>query len=176
MAVSRNLTKEQLHARYCPVKNPRAALFLVGCFSLLVLLAWTDLHKPAEQKSLIELPFAALVVAACANWMVAFRCFRERVVLGIVIVTLTAGEITGLFSAINYRSVELIRFLNLILEGIGLLVSLSLLVSATRKPNIGVSSERTSGASQIKRAWLAPFVLVLGILLLGTLLYLWPLR
>src|SRR6266478_5490471 len=76
----RKLSDQEFHALYCPVKNAKSALFLVGCFSVLAFVSWKGLHKPPEHPSLFELLFAILVFAMLAKSLVAFTCFRERLV------------------------------------------------------------------------------------------------
>lgn len=174
--MTQTIAIEQLHRRYCPVKNTTVALLLVGFFLLLVCVAWRGLHNPAQHWGLVELPFFVLVMAICAYCLRAFKCFRERLVLGLVMACIVGGAIAGFSPSITFRSVESIRLSKLILEVICLIVSFSLLVSSMRNPNIGASAEQMSGGRLINRALLAVFMLVLAILLLGTLLYLWPPR
>ena len=87
------LSNQEFHALYCPVKNTKSALVLVAYFSVADFAGWKGLHKAPEYPSFVELLFATLVVAILVKWLVAFTCFRERLVFGLVIVSLVTGEV-----------------------------------------------------------------------------------
>ena len=93
----RGLSDQEFHALYCPVKNTKSALFLVACFSVAAFVSWKGLHKVPEQPSVVELLFAILVVAMLAKWLVAFTCFRERLVFGVVVVSFVIPKLCTQF-------------------------------------------------------------------------------
>jgi hypothetical protein len=76
----RKLSDHEFHALYCPVKNTKSALFLVASFSVVTLASWRGLHKDPEHRDFVVLLFAIIVIAMLARWLVAFTCFRERLV------------------------------------------------------------------------------------------------
>lgn len=125
-----NLTDQEFHALYCPAKNTKSALFLVVCFAVVAFVGWEGLHKAPEHPSLVELLFAILVVAMLAKWLVAFTCFRERLVFGLVIVSLVIGELAGLVPSVFGKHTEMVKSGKLALSLLGLVVSLSMLVQA----------------------------------------------
>ena len=129
----RGLPDQEFHALYCPVKNTKSALFLVACFSVAAFVSWKGLHKAPEQPSVVELLFAILVVAMLAKWLVAFTCFRERLVFSLAIVSLVTGEVTRLVPSVFSKHAELVKSGKLALSLLGLLVSLTMLVQSARR-------------------------------------------
>jgi hypothetical protein len=127
-----NLSDQEFHALYCPIKNPKSALFLVAYFSVTTFVNWKGLHKPFEHPDVVELLFAILVVALLAKWLVAFTCFRERLVFGIVIVSLVAEEITRFMPSVFGQYAEIVKPGKLALSLLGLLVSATMLVQPFR--------------------------------------------
>ena len=172
----RKLSDQEFHALYCPVKNTKSALFLVACFSVAAFGSWKGLHKAPGHPSYVELLFAILVVAMLAKWLVAFTCFRERLVFGLVIVSLVTGEVCGFFPAIVGPYAYVVKFGKLALSLLGLLVSLTMLVQSARSPNVGPSNAEASIAWQPKQNLLILLVVILTVLALGAILYFLPFR
>lgn len=135
--MSLNLSDQEFHALYCPVRNTKSALFLVVCFSVVAFVSWKGLHKPPEHPDIVLLLFAILVVAMLAKWLVTFTCFRERLVLGLVIVTMVAGQVERFVPSIVSQHLEAVRSGHFALSLLGLFVSLSMLVRAARSPSAG---------------------------------------
>jgi len=172
----RGLSDQEFHALYCPVKNTKSALFLVACFSVAAFVSWKGLHKVPEQPSVVELLFAILVVAMLAKWLVAFTCFRERLVFGLVIVSLVRWEVEGFAPSIFSQHAASVKFGELALSLLGLLVSLTMLVQSARSPNVGPSNAEASIASQPKQSLPILLVVILTVLALGAILYFLPFR
>jgi ribose/xylose/arabinose/galactoside ABC-type transport system permease subunit len=171
-----NLSAQEFHARYCPVKNPKSALFLVVYFSVAAFGNWKALHKAPEHLDLVTLSFVIIVLAMLARSLVNFTCFRERLVFGLVIVGLVTGEVYGFFPAIVGPYAYVVKFGKLTLSLLGLLVSLTMLVQSARSPNVGPSNAEASIAWQSKQNFPILLVVVLTVLLLGALLYFLPFR
>ena len=131
------LSDQEFHALYCPVRNSKSALFLVAGFSVATFVGWKGLHKAPEHPSFVELFFAMLVVAMLAKWLAAFTCFRERLVFGLVIVSLVTGQVASFVPSVFGQHVEMVKFGKLALSLLGLLVSLTMLVQSVRIPNVG---------------------------------------
>jgi len=74
--------------------------------------------------------FAVVVVAMLAKWLVAFTCFRERLVFGLVIVSMVAAEVERFVPSIVSQHVETVKSGHLALSLLGLLVSLTMLVQS----------------------------------------------
>jgi hypothetical protein len=170
------LSDQEFHALYCPVKNTKSALFLVAFFSVTAFVNWKGLHKAPEHPDLVELLFAIIVVAMLAKWLAAFTCFRERLVFGLVIVSLVTGEVKGFVPSVFGQHVEMVKVGKLALSLLGLLVSLTMLVQSVRSPNAEPSNAETSIARQPKQNLPILLVVVLALLVLGTLLYFLPFR
>jgi hypothetical protein len=170
------LSDQEYHARYCPVKNAKSALFLVAYFSVTAFVNWKGLHKPPEHPDFVLLLFAILVVAMLARWLVTFTCFRERLVLGLVIVTMVAGQVERFVPSVVSQHLEGVKSGHLALSLLGLLVSLTMLVQSARTPKVEPNEPQTSTPRQLKRNFFVLAVIALAILAFGTLLYFLPLR
>jgi hypothetical protein len=120
------LSDEEFHALYCPIKNTKSALFLVACFSLTAFVNWKGLHTAPGPPDFVVLLFAVVVVAMLVRWLVAFTCFRERLVLGLVIVSMVAAEVERFVPSIVSQHVETVKSGHLALSLLGLLVSLTM--------------------------------------------------
>jgi hypothetical protein len=171
------LSDHEFHALYCPVKNTKSALFLVVSFSVVAFVGWKGLHKPLAPPSFVELIFVILLVAAMlAKWLVVFTCFRERLVLGLFIVSLVTGEVARSVPSVFGKHAEIIKSAKLALSLLGLLVSLSMLVQSVANPHVRPSDDKTAAANQIKRGSLILFAVIVTVLLLGAMLYFLPLQ
>jgi hypothetical protein len=171
----RNLSDHEIHAQSCAVKNSKSALFLVVSFSVMVFVGWKGLHKAPEQ-SIVDLLFYIVVAAGLASLLVVFTCWRERLVISVVIVSLLTGAVTGFMPSVFSQHVETIKLGKLVLLLLGLLVSLTLLVQSARSSNVGLSNAEASIASQPKRNLLILLVVLLTAFVLGSMLYFLPLR
>jgi hypothetical protein len=124
------------HAKYCPVKHTKSALFLIAYFSLAGFVNWRGLHKGPAPPDLIILFFAMLVTVMLGRAMVDFTCFRERFVFGIAIVMLVIGEVERFAPSLFGQHIEVEKAGRLALSLLGLLVSLSMFVPLMG-PDIG---------------------------------------
>jgi hypothetical protein len=134
--MSPNLSDQEFHALYCPIQNPKSALFLVAYFSVATFVNCKGLHKPFERPDVVELLFAILVVALLAKWLVAFTCFLERLVFGIVMASLVTGEITRFIPSVFGQHTEIVKHGKLALSFLGLLVSATMLVQSFRTAKV----------------------------------------
>ena len=172
----RKLSDQEFHALYCPVKNAKSALFLVAYFSLQAFGNWKGLHEAPEHLDLVSLSFIIIVVAMLAKSLVNFTCFRERLVLGLIIVSFVTGEVYGFFPGIVGPYAYLVKFGDLALSLLGLLVSLTMLVQSARSPDVGPSNAEAAIAWPPKKYLLILLVAILTVLVLSTLLYFLPFR
>jgi len=169
-----SLSDQEFHALYCPVKNTKGALFIVASFSVVVFVSWKGLHKALEHPSFVELLFGILVAAMLAKWLVAFTCFRERLVFGLVIVSLVSWEVQGFAPSVFSQHVAMVKFGELALSLVGLLVSLTMLVQSVSSPGVRRSNAEMSIAWQPQRSLTILAVVILAVLVLGALLYFVP--
>ncbi len=129
----RSLSDQEFHAHYCAVKHTKSALFLVACFSLTTFVNLKGLHKAREQPDFVVLLFAILVAGMLAKWLVAFTCVRERLILGLVIVSIVAAEVETFVPSIVGPHLEAVRSGHFAASLLALLVSLSMLVKSAGK-------------------------------------------
>lgn len=130
-----NPSDREIHALYCPVKNTKSAMFLVACFAIFSTVNWKNLHKVPERPDLIEILFALIVVVMLAKWMLNFTCFRERLVFGLVIVSMVVGEAGKIAPSAFNQHFETVRYGHLALSLLGLIVSLSMLIHSVEPPD-----------------------------------------
>ncbi|MGB7281029.1 MAG: hypothetical protein WBE13_02110 [Candidatus Acidiferrum sp.] len=171
-----DLSGQEFHELYCPVKNAKSALLLVAYFSLAAFDNWKGLHKPPDRPDLVTLAFLIIVVALLAKSLLYFTCFRERLVLGLVIVCLVTGGVYGFFPAILGPSAHLMELGKLALSLLGLLVSLTMLIQSARAPRVEPTEEQTAIAKQTIHIFLILLAFIGTMLLLGAMLYFLPLR
>jgi hypothetical protein len=172
----RKLSDREFHALYCAVNNTKSALFLVACFSLTAFVNWKGLHKGPRPPDFVMLLFAVVVVAMLAKWLVAFTCFRERLVFGLVIVSMVAAEVERFVPSIVSQHVETVKSSHLALSLLGLLVSLTILVQSAWSPDVGPGNVEASTAWQPKQNLLILLVVTLSVLAVGAMLYFLPFR
>lgn len=166
----------RIHSLYCPLKSRKSAVFIVVCFSVVSFASWKGLDKPLESPNFIELLFAAVVVVALASWLVAFSCFRERLVLSLAIASILTGQITRLAPSVFSRHAETVKTAKLSLWLLALFVSLTMLTQSVRRSNVDPRKVETSTPFQPKQNLQVFLVLILSVLVLGALLYLVPFR
>jgi len=171
-----SLSNQEFHELYCPVKNTKSALFLVAYFCVAAFGNWKGLHKAPEHLDLVSLFLVIIVLAMLAKSLVNFTCFRERLVFFLVIVSFVTGEVAGFAPSVFSQHVGMVKFGELALSLLGLLVSLTMLVQSARSPNAGPNEPQTSRARQPKRTFFVLAIITLTILAFGTLLYFLPLR
>ena len=138
--------------------------------------SWRGLHKAPEHPSFVELLFAILVVAMLAKWLVAFTCFRERLVFGLVIVSMVTGEVESFVPSVFSQHAEMVKSGQLALSLFCLLVSLTMLVQSARTPKVELNERQASTAQQVKQNLFIAFALVVAVLVVSPLIYLLPLR
>jgi hypothetical protein len=172
----RGLSDQEFHAQYCPVKNTKSALFFVAWFSVTAFGNWKRLHEAPERPDLVTLSFLIIVVALLAKPLMNFTCFRERLVFGLVIVSLVAGDVAGFVPSVFDKYAEVVQSGKLALSLLCLLVSLTMLVQSARRPNVGPSNAEASTAWQPKQNLLILLVVTLTVLVLGAMLYFLPFR
>jgi prepilin signal peptidase PulO-like enzyme (type II secretory pathway) len=135
--MSRKLSEQEGHARDCPAKNAKSALFLVVSFSVFAFLGWKGLQKPLALPSLFELIFVVVLAAATlVTWLVRFTCFRERLLLVLFIASLVIGQVARFLPSSVFSShAETVKSGKLVLSLLGLIVSLSMLVQPVANPH-----------------------------------------
>jgi hypothetical protein len=137
-------------------------------------LAWEGLSgRPFSQGSLWNLSWDVVAIAACAKSILMFRCLRERLVLGIVMVRLVVElAIRSMPNLFNSNAGSVREFVFALWTG-ALIVSLSMLVSSVRRP---VEANPAEGHSMISfTPLLVLCAVVMAVLLIGALLYFVPL-
>jgi hypothetical protein len=171
--MTRTQSNEEYHQQYCIVKNARSALVLVLCLALVVFASWRALRTPMQEVRVIELPLYVLVAAIFVKCLVIFRCFRERLIVGLAMVSLAIGGASGLFPVRVGPFADLIKYGKFGLWTVALLISLSALVDSARRPHV----PGEGGVAVLSSRGLLVWGVVLATaLLLGALMYFVPMR
>jgi hypothetical protein len=105
---------------------------------------------------------------------VFFTCFRDRLVLGIPLVSLATSEICGSLPAIMAPYNPFVRKAKLALFLFALLLSSTMLIQSARAPKPQRDEPQASFARQVNKGILIAFAIVATILVLGSLLYFFP--
>lgn len=127
------------HARFCALENWKVALVFFLFSTLQVVLRWRELGGTPRQHEQTVLFYVAVVgvIVALGDLAVVLKCFRERAVLALTILSLAFILVKGTWpdkiapvAAASERAM-------LILWMIACAVSLSILVAAFRAPRGG---------------------------------------
>jgi hypothetical protein len=137
------------HSRFCAVRNKRESIyFLVACL-LLTLYGWRNLGKayPIGQSLFILLLGHLTALALLTQLMVVLKCFRERLVLGLIMATSAIGLIRGLLPSLTAAATPLVRESCFFLWAASSLVSLTMLLSAYNSKGANAPSPGTGAGS-----------------------------
>jgi len=127
---------QEFHALYCPVKNTKSALFFVAYFCVVAIAGWRGSHEAPQNPGSVQFIFLIIVTVFLARWLVAFTCFRERLVFGLVIVSIVAGAANRFAPFVYSQPVEMVKFGQRALSLLGLLVSLTMLVQSVGRRSL----------------------------------------
>ena len=169
------LSNEQRHERFwCGFTHIRVAWFFVAFCALMVFSSWRALDKPISRPSITELPFYILMVAFYAPvFLMVFRCFSERFVVGIAAVH-TAMAVVSWFVPTLFNSVtHLVGRVFFALWALAFLMTLNMPVQSIRNPYVQPEKGDTG---MKKRNVLILFSIIVASLLLGALMYFIPSR
>jgi len=130
------LSDSEIHSRYCPIRNYKSALFITAYFLLATILNVRALHRAFAEASPVRAFFALVIVVVLAKWMVAFRHLRERLIFGICIVILVAGQLETFLPSTFNLHMEVTRSGHLVLSIIGLAASITMLAQSVQRRSI----------------------------------------
>ncbi len=130
-------SNEEVHARYCAVRNVRIALLFVAFCTLQAFLWWRDLDKAFPQYGPYDLVWHVIAIAVIVKLFAAFACLRERFVLGLGIAVLVRGLVSGFKPSLIDPVAGMVRHAFLALWVVALLLSLSMLVSSPHRSKCG---------------------------------------
>lgn len=123
-----------VHSRYCANRNIGVAFAFLAFCCMEAILSWRALGKeyPAQHGVMILLG-QAVAIAVLAQLLTVFRCLRERIVLSLSIVRLATGLVAGLAPGWVSPAAVSIRLGSLALWCLAGIISLSMLISASRR-------------------------------------------
>ena len=125
----------EMHARICPVRNIRIAVFLAGFFTLEIFLSWRALGKPFLEHNLYDLLFRIVICSLLFPFLLNIsRCVPERFILGIIMIRFVTGWVIEFAPNLVVPVAGLVRQCNLVLWILALLISLTILVSSLSNP------------------------------------------
>lgn len=121
---------QELHERFCPVKHLKSALFVFATFALTTFLNSRALARERERDDVVELVFAMILVAILIRSLLVFTCLRERLLLLIIIISVTAGNIESFVPSVFGDHAGLLKYAHLALSVLGLVISFTMLVQS----------------------------------------------
>jgi hypothetical protein len=127
-------SNEEAHARYCAIKRTRIALCFVAVCLLMLYLNWRDLGKPYSRASTYDLFWEVVSIAACYELLMVFRCLRERIVVGLLMLIAIRVVVSRFVPALQNEFASPLRYIFLMLWTLALLTSLSMVVSPRPVP------------------------------------------
>lgn len=171
------LSSDQRHERsWCAFTHLRVAIAFLAFCVLELFLSWKELDKPFLRVSAFELPFYLLVLVVFAPmYMIVFRCFSERFVIGITTVHIAMPVIVWLVPTPFNPSSGLVGRAFLGLWVLALLMSLGMTVQSVRNPYIGLHNGDSAQAKR-RLPMLIVYAIIVGALILGAFTYFLPLR
>src|SRR5260370_5304698 len=104
--MARTRSDEEFHARHCAVRDVRSALVFVFFCALEVYLSWRALGKTVPRYGLLGILRDVAVIAACFKLLAMYRCFRERFVVGLIMLRFVIGLIFGFISIFFSQAVS----------------------------------------------------------------------
>jgi hypothetical protein len=124
----------EAHTRFCAAKNWRTALGLLLFSAVEAFICWTELAKPLadHRSSVVVLLGYGCAVFILIQIALPLRCYRERVVLALAIVSFLKAILVGLGPGLVAPGAHFARELSFLLWAAASLTSLSLLYSALR--------------------------------------------
>lgn len=126
---------QDAHSRWCANRNTRIALAVTAFFALEVFLSWRGLGQTIPKSDTVSLFVSLFVIAWLVLLFVSFKCVRERLVLGLLIIRFAVGFAAEVAPAVFdsfYSGPGLWKRANLALWAVTLAVSLSMLYSSLR--------------------------------------------
>lgn len=127
-----SVQSQDVHSRWCANRYTPTALLFVAFCALGAILSWRVLGQggPGHNTSFFWGDLIAIVVLA--QIFAAFRCARERLVLGLLIVRFAVGFAAKVAPTLFGSAGDLLKQTNFALWAGALVVSLSLLYSSLR--------------------------------------------
>ncbi len=122
------------HSRFCALRNKKEALGFVLVSMLIAFLSWRDLGKPLiNTQGLFTVLLGHLTaLAVLLQLFLLLRCFRERLVLGLGMTSLTIGLGEDLLPGVLEPATTALRALALLIWVVALGVSVSMFASALK--------------------------------------------
>ena len=120
-----------IHPRFCATRSvPVASIFVASC-AIVVFAGWRSLGKgPPQEHDVVFLLFSFYAFGLYVYFFAVFKCFRERLVIGIGAIGTAKGLVGRLTPNFFWPHYGLVRDAMLALEILALVISLSMLLSA----------------------------------------------
>jgi hypothetical protein len=120
-----------IHSRACAARSvPVASVFVAYC-AIVLFAGWRSLGKgPPREHDVVFLLASFYAFALFVYWLVAFKCFRERLILVIGTIGIAKGLVARLAPDFIGPFYGLVREYMLVLEIFALIISFSMLGSA----------------------------------------------
>jgi len=128
-------SKDHLH--FCAARNKKVALVFFFFCVLEMVLSWRSIssRRPSEHSLLLLFGHIAAVVILC-QFFIAFKCIRERIILGFLMIDLLKGVYLQFFPSVLGPTIREADFAMWVLGGF---LSLSMLVAHKKTVNHAVN-------------------------------------
>lgn len=123
---------QDVHSRWCANKYTPAALLFVAFCALGAILSWRVLGQEGAGHKTSFFWGDLITIVVLSQIFVAFRCVRERLVLGLLIVRYAVGFAAKVAPELFVSAGDLLKQTNFALWAGALVVSLSMLYSSLR--------------------------------------------
>jgi hypothetical protein len=169
----RDQSNEEFHARNCAIANSRTSIVFVAFCALEVYLSWRVLGKAFSPYNLVGVFRDIVMIMVCVKLLLIFRCFRERSVVGIVMLRYVISLASGFVPTLFNQAAGPIRSADLALWVLALIISLSMFVQSAQNPHIESQDGETT---MIKRRFIILCAVIVAAAFLGALMYFVPFR
>jgi hypothetical protein len=125
-------TAVDAHSQWCANRNPKIALGVAAFCGLEAFLSWrTASQAPSNPDWFFQL-VSVYVIFLLLHFLVAFKCVRERLVLGIFTATFVVGVAGGFAPSVFGPAIDPLGRAETVLWGVAFLVSLTMIYSSLR--------------------------------------------
>lgn len=127
-----SLGQQDVHSRWCANRNTRIALALTAFCALEVFLSWRGLGQTIEKSDTVSLFVGLFVIGWLVLLFATFKCVRERLVLGLLIIRFAVGFAIRVSPTLSDSAADFWKRANVALWVVALALSLSMLYSSRR--------------------------------------------
>ncbi len=123
---------QDVHLPWCANRNPKIALGVAAFCGLEVFLSWRTSGQAPPNGDLFFQLFSVYVIFLLLQFLVAFKCVRERLVLGIFTASFVVGLAGSLAPSVFGPAIDPLGRADAALWAVAFVVSLTMVYSSLR--------------------------------------------